>query len=90
MRKKKTNHAVFSFVWPGTLCCFHCGDTYKVSLPCSLEIAHAITKAFGKEHKGCKESERGRGLRKEHESDYEKYKKKEEGKDDPVSDQTSG
>lgn len=83
--KKKPGHVFLSKTWPGTLCCFHCGDTYRVNMPVSLDLMGVIARAYGKEHKGCKESENGRGLRMWAEEAYKKFK--EEKEDDSVPDQ---
>lgn len=65
---KTSDHVIFSLVWGGDFCCFHCGERLKFSriLPCSLTIVAAASKTFAKEHRRCKLHEFGENLKAEH------------------------
>lgn len=36
------------------LVCMHCGRGYTLTLPCSISMAVAVSRQFGKEHRRCK------------------------------------
>lgn len=46
---------------PNVFFCQRCGDAYRMAMPCSLAVFAAAGKAYGREHKRCKQ-DKSRGL----------------------------
>ena len=52
-KKRNTDHVIYDYV-VGAFKCNHCGDVYKMALPCPLGVMEASMKAYLKSHRGCK------------------------------------
>jgi len=69
-RAGKEDHVVIDFAGPRPtvtlapeeqmVCrCMHCGHRYVLALPCSLSMAAAVCKQYGKEHRRCRPPPKG-------------------------------
>lgn len=58
MSATKADHVIFKFD-SNQLLCTHCGETYPVTMPVSVNMFAAMGKAFGKSHRGCKPRKEG-------------------------------
>lgn len=57
----KLDHIKFVPWIGGQVCCYHCGGSYQV-FPATAGMAAVVLKQFGKEHKKCKQNQRGKDL----------------------------
>lgn len=72
--KKKESYLVLNSIWQ-EIVCYRCGvhEDFKKLLPCSTGVFAAWGGAWAKDHRHCKETDRGRDLRAKAERDYWDY-----------------